>query len=52
MTSGLFCTSNGVPSAIFWPKLSTVMVSNAHHQAHVMFDQQDRELEVVAEAAQ
>ena len=52
ITSGFFCTSAGVPSAILRPKFSTTTRSEiAHHQSHVMLDQQHGHAAVVADLA-
>jgi len=52
MTSGSDCTWAGVPSASLRPKFSAnIVIGNRHHQAHVMLDQQHRDLAVIANAA-
>ncbi len=49
---GSRCTSSGVPSAILRPKSSTWMRSAiAHHEAHVVLDEQHGQVEVVAQLA-
>ena len=49
---GWRCTSAGVPSAILRPKFSATTWSEiAHHQAHVMLDQQHRDAQPVADVA-
>ena len=52
MTSGSACTWAGVPSASFLPKFERDdVVGDRHHQAHVMLDQQHRDVALVADAA-
>ena len=50
-TAGLALTSAGVPSASSLPEMEHEQPpAQAHHQAHLVLDQQHRELELVADA--